>query len=86
MLLSDAKSKQEMLSPTVAIISLVVLALSYVINAMDRQVFPVLVPTINREFGFSLSEGGLLATVFSLGIGLAGIPTGYLLDRWSRKR
>lgn len=86
MLLSDAKSKQEMLSPTVAIISLVVLALSYVINAMDRQVFPVLVPTINREFGFSLSEGGLLATVFSLGIGLAGIPTGYLLDRWSRKK
>lgn len=69
----------------VALISLVVVALSYVLNAMDRQVFPVVLPQINADLGFSLAQGGLLATIFTLGIGLAGVPTGYLLDRLSRK-
>jgi MFS family permease len=73
------------LTKTVAIVSLVVLALSYVVNAMDRQVFSVLLPGIRSDFGFSLSSGGLLATFFTLGIGVAGVPTGYLLDRLSRK-
>jgi MFS family permease len=73
------------LTKTVALISLVVLAGSYVVNAMDRQVFSVLLPGIRGEFHFSLGQGGLLATIFTLGIGLAGLPTGYLLDRLSRK-
>ena len=67
-----------------ALAILVVLAASYVVNAMDRQVFPVLLPNINRDFGFSLAEGGLLSTIFTLGIGIGGIPSGYLLDRFSR--
>ena len=33
---------------------------------------------------FSLEQGGFLATIFTLGIGLSGIRTGYLLDRFSR--
>ena len=69
----------------VAIASLVVLACSYVVNAMDRQVFPVLLPGIRSDFHFSLSQGGLLSTIFTLGIGVVGLPTGYLLDRYSRK-
>jgi MFS family permease len=69
----------------VAIASLIVLACSYVVNAMDRQVFPVLLPGIRSDFHFSLSQGGLLATIFTLGIGVAGLPTGYLMDRMSRK-
>lgn len=73
------------LTKTVAIISLVVVCLSYVVNAMDRQVFPVLLPQVSKDFGFSLAQGGLLATIFTLGIGLAGVPAGYLLDRLSRK-
>jgi MFS family permease len=64
---------------------LVVLAASYVVNAMDRQVFPVLLPNISRDYGFSLAEGGFLSTIFTLGIGIGGIPSGYLLDRFSRK-
>lgn len=52
---------------------------------MDRQVFPVLVPPIRDYFGFSLAEGGLLSTVFTLGVGLAGFPAGYFIDRYSRK-
>lgn len=73
------------LTKTVALISLIVLAASYVVNAMDRQVFSVLLPGIRSEYGFSLGQGGLLATIFTLGIGLAGLPTGYLVDRLSRK-
>ncbi|MDX3849207.1 MFS transporter [Streptomyces sp. AK02-01A] len=73
------------LTRTVALVGLLVLALSYVVNAMDRQVFSVLLPGIRDEFGFSLAQGGLLATIFTLGIGVAGVPTGYLLDRLSRK-
>jgi MFS family permease len=73
------------LTKTVALISLVVLAGSYVVNAMDRQVFSVLLPGIRSEYHFNLGQGGLLATIFTLGIGIAGLPTGYLLDRLSRK-
>lgn len=69
----------------VALTTFVVLALTYVLNAMDRQVFPVLLPKIRADLGFSLGAGGLLATIFTLGIGIAGLPTGYLLDRFSRR-
>lgn len=58
---------------------------SYVINAMDRQLFPLLASDVRREYGFSLSQIGLLSTIFTLGMGLAGLPTGYLLARLSRK-
>ncbi|MFF3334027.1 MFS transporter [Streptomyces sp. NPDC002888] len=59
--------------------------LSYMVNAMDRQVFPPLLPNVRAEYGFSLEEGGLLATNFTLGMALAGLPAGYLLDRFRRK-
>lgn len=63
----------------------VILALSYMINAMDRQVFFPLLPQIRHEYGFNLPEGGLLATGFTLGMALAGLPAGYLVDRFTRK-
>lgn len=62
-----------------------VLCLSYLLNAMDRQVFYPLVPEIRAEFGFSLDQAGLLATGFTLGLALTGVPAGYLLDRMSRR-
>jgi MFS family permease len=73
------------LTRATALISLVILALSYVTNAMDRQVFPVVLPQVSKDLGFTLAQGGLLATIFTLGIGIAGVPTGFLLDRPSRK-
>ena len=62
-----------------------VLLASYVINAMDRQLFPMLVPEVRREYSFSLADVGLLSTVFTFGMAVAGLPTGYLLARFSRK-
>lgn len=64
---------------------LLLLLLSYMLNAMDRQVFLPLLPDIRREYGFSLEQSGLLATNFTLGVALAGLPAGYLLDRFRRK-
>lgn len=63
----------------------VVLLLSYVVNAMDRQLFSVLAPDVRKALGLTLPQVGLAATVFTLGMGLAGIPTGYLLTRMSRR-
>ncbi len=62
-----------------------VLLVSYAINAMDRQLFPLLVPELRRQYGFSLAGVGFLSTIFTLGMALAGLPTGYLLGRFSRK-
>ncbi|MEU9173871.1 MFS transporter [Streptomyces sp. NPDC048420] len=66
-------------------VGFLLIVLSYMVNAMDRQVFPPLLPNIRAEYGFSLEQGGLLATNFTLGMALAGLPAGYLLDRFRRK-
>src|SRR5262249_21563562 len=68
-----------------ALLSIGILLASYVINAMDRQLFPLILPEVRREYGFSLPEAGLMATVFTIGMALAGLPTGYLMSRYSRK-
>ncbi len=66
-------------------VGFLLIVLSYMVNAMDRQVFPPLLPDIRADYGFSLEQGGLLATNFTLGMALAGLPAGYLLDRFRRK-
>ncbi|KQY99417.1 MFS transporter [Pseudolabrys sp. Root1462] len=62
-----------------------VLILSYCVNAMDRTLFPLLLTDVRREYGLGLPEAGLLSTIFTLGMAVAGLPTGYLLSRYSRK-
>ena len=52
---------------------------------MDRQLFPLVAPDVRREYGFSLAGVGLLSTVFTLGMAIAGVPTGFLLARLSRR-
>ncbi len=62
-----------------------VLLLAYSVNAADRQLFPLLAHDVRTQYGFSLSDTGLLTTIFTLGLAVAGLPTGYLLARFSRK-
>ncbi|TMR23239.1 MFS transporter [Nonomuraea turkmeniaca] len=81
---SPHASSQQLTKASVAI-GFAVLCASYMLNAMDRQIFYPLLPEIRTELGFSLEQGGLLATGFTLGLALAGLPTGYLADRLSRK-
>ncbi len=72
--------------PSLAIaLGFTVLCASFLLNAMDRQVFFPLLPEIRADYGFSLEQGGLLATGFTLGMALAGIPSGYVVDRLSRR-
>ena len=68
-----------------AVLLLLLLGAAYITNAMDRQSFPVLVPAISKQFNFPLAQGGLMSSVFAIGIGITGIPAGYLLTRFSRK-
>lgn len=63
-----------------------VLLVSYVLMAADRYLVPVLATNVRQEFGFSLERIGLLTTIFTVGLGIGGLPTGYLLARFSRKR
>jgi DHA1 family inner membrane transport protein len=69
----------------VAIAMFCVLLTSYVLMAADRYLLSVLAPDVRRYFGFSLANTGLLTTIFTLGLGIGGLPTGYLLSRFSRK-
>jgi DHA1 family inner membrane transport protein len=62
-----------------------VLLLAYSVNAADRQLFPLLAHDVRVQYGFSLSDTGLLTTIFTLGLAVAGLPAGFLLARFSRK-
>ncbi|MFF6806941.1 MFS transporter [Streptomyces sp. NPDC012616] len=73
------------ISRAMTAVGFLLVVLSYMVNAMDRQVFPPLLPDIRQEYGFTLEQGGLLATNFTLGMALAGLPAGYLLDRFRRR-
>src|ERR687890_2167245 len=57
--------------PAIAMFALLLLA--YSVNAMDRMVFPVLLPEVRAEYGFSLDQSGLQSTMFALGMGLTGV-------------
>lgn len=63
----------------------VLLLLSYVVNAMDRQIFSILATDVRRDLSLTVPQVGFAATIFTLGIGVAGLPTGYLMRVMSRK-
>lgn len=77
--------KAQQLTPALVAVGFAVLCASWMLNAMDRQVFYPLLPQIREELGFSLTESGFLATSFTLGLAIAGFTAGFLVDRWSRK-
>ncbi|MBV9460990.1 MAG: MFS transporter [Bradyrhizobium sp.] len=62
-----------------------ILLLLYAVNAMDRNLFFVLTTDIRKALNLSLPEIGLASTIFTLGMGAAGVPAGFLLAKLSRK-
>lgn len=72
-------------SASLAILMYCVLLASYVLMAADRYLLPVLATNVRQEFSFSLASIGLLTTIFTVGLGVGGLPTGYLLSRVPRK-
>lgn len=73
------------LTSRAAITLYIIMASSYIVNAMDRQVFANLVKSINQELGLTIAQGGLLSTIFAVGFGITGFFAGYMLDKWARK-
>jgi MFS transporter, DHA1 family, inner membrane transport protein len=69
----------------IAIAMFCVLLVAYMLMAADRYLLPVLAPAVQHQLGFSPKQAGLLTTIFTLGLGLGGLSTGYLLARFSRK-
>jgi MFS transporter, DHA1 family, inner membrane transport protein len=82
---ADAAIESRQGNIRLAIIAIGILIASYCVNAMDRTLFPLLVPDVRHEYGFSLPQSGLMSTFFTLGMALAGILTGSLMSRYSRK-
>ena len=72
-------------SPSVAMVMYSVMLLSYALMAANRFLLPTVATNVRQEFGFTLAQTGLLTTIFTVGLGLGGLPTGYLLSRFSRK-
>ena len=70
---------------SIAVLMYAALLVSYVINAMDRQLYSVIASDVGSEFGFTLPQLGLQSTIFTLGMGVAGIPAGLLLAKASRR-
>ena len=81
----DVEATSRTTDSAIAIAGIAVLIVSYAVNAMDRTLFPLMLTDVRREYGFSLPQAGLMSTIFTLGMTLAGIPTGYLMSRYSRK-
>src|SRR5579863_411166 len=82
---SGATAMPSLAETAIAVAAIAVLILSYGVNAMDRTLFPLILSDVRREYGFTLPQAGLTSTFFTLGMTLAGIPTGYLMSRYSRK-
>jgi MFS family permease len=80
-----AAAKKRSSATGIALFGIVVAIASYAVNAMDRTLFPLILPEVSREYGFALPEAGLMSTIFTIGMALAGLPTGYLMSRYSRK-
>jgi predicted MFS family arabinose efflux permease len=73
-------------SPSYRTYVLVVLALVYVVNYLDRQILGILNPQIQAEFGVSNFYIGLLnGPVFALMYATLGIPIAMLADRVNRR-
>src|SRR5258708_8391039 len=82
---AEIKAENDPSAGVFAKIGIAVLLLSYGINAMDRALFPMMLTDVRREYAFTLPQAGLMSTGFTLGMALAGLPTGYLLSRFSRQ-
>ena len=65
---------------------MVVLAIVYMFNFIDRQILAILLPAIRDEFLVSDTILGLLAgTAFALFYATLGVPIALLADRWNRR-
>ncbi|HWJ41796.1 MAG TPA: MFS transporter [Candidatus Limnocylindrales bacterium] len=73
------------LTRTSLLFVMTLLGVSYVFNAMDRQVFPALLGGIRTTYGLTLAQSGFASTVFSINVAIFGATSGWFLARFKRR-
>lgn len=84
----EERAKSESGSESRSVLALAMYCLllaAYALMAANRFLLPTVATNLRQEFAFSLAATGLLTTIFTAGLGLGGLPTGYLLSHCSRK-
>jgi DHA1 family inner membrane transport protein len=61
------------------------LGVSYMFNAMDRQVFPALLASISADYGLTLPQGGFVSTVFTINVVIFAALSGWFMARFGRR-
>ena len=61
------------------------LGVSYMFNAMDRQVFPALLGSIRSDYGLTLPEAGFVSTVFTVNVAIFAALSGWFMARFGRR-
>ena len=61
------------------------LGVSYMFNAMDRQVFPALLGSIRAEYGLTLPEAGFVSTVFTVNVAIFAALSGWFMAKFGRR-
>lgn len=81
-----AVTESALISPAARRYAMVVLAVVYMVNFVDRQILAILLPAIRDEFRVSDTVLGLLAgTAFALFYVSVGIPVARIADRVNRR-
>jgi DHA1 family inner membrane transport protein len=73
------------LTKTSLVLVMVLLGISYMFNAMDRQVFPALLGGIRETYGLTLAQSGFASTVFTVNVAIFGAVSGWFLARFKRR-
>jgi MFS family permease len=73
------------LTKTSLVLVMVLLGISYMFNAMDRQVFPALLGGIQETYGLTLAQSGFASTVFTVNVAIFGAISGWFLARFKRR-
>ncbi|MFI9635279.1 MFS transporter [Nocardia sp. NPDC051929] len=60
--------------------------LAYLFDALEIVLLSMALPTIRKEMGLSVTQGGLLATATLIGIGVSSVLGGYVADNFGRKK
>ncbi len=61
------------------------LGVSYMFNAMDRQVFPALLGSIRSDYNLTLPQAGFVSTVFTVNVAIFAALSGWFMARFGRR-
>ncbi len=69
-----------------AFLTLFIVLLLGVLDMADRQVITALLPYLQKDFGLSDTQLGLLLSIVNIGLAVFALPAAYFIDKWSRKK